>query len=77
METAGEGGAWGIAILAMFMENKAENETLPTYLADHVFAGQKGTTLAPDAADVEGYEVFIDRYTKGLSIERAAVDSLV
>ena len=77
METAGEGGAWGIAILAMFMENKAENETLPTYLADYVFAGQKGTTLAPDAADVEGYEVFIDRYTKGLSIERAAVDSLV
>ena len=42
METAGEGGAWGIAVLASYMKNKAEGETLDAYLDDRVFAGQAG-----------------------------------
>ena len=76
METAGEGGAWGIAVLASYMINKAENETLDDYLTNKVFAGQSGTKIEPDAKDVEGFNEFIKRYTKGLVIERAAVDNL-
>ena len=76
METAGEGGAWGIALLASYMLHKAENETLEAYLADKVFAGENGTTIAPDPADVDGFSTFMERYKKGLVIERAAVDGL-
>ncbi len=76
METAGEGGAWGIALLASYMLNKAENEPLEAYLSDKVFAGENGTTIAPDQADVDGFTAFMDRYKKGLVIERAAVDGL-
>ena len=54
MKTAGEGGAWGMAILAAYMLDKAEDETLDTYLSDKVFAGEEGTTIAPDEKDVEG-----------------------
>lgn len=76
METAGEGGAWGIALLASYMLNKAENETLDDYLTQKVFAGKIGTKIDPDPNDVEGFNEFIKRYTKGLAIERAAVDNL-
>ncbi|MVX67104.1 xylulokinase [Clostridium chromiireducens] len=76
METAGEGGAWGIAVLASYMINKVENETLDDYLTNKVFAGKMGTRIDPDTKDVEGFNEFIKRYTKGLAIERAAVDSL-
>ncbi|MBC7959923.1 MAG: FGGY-family carbohydrate kinase [Vallitaleaceae bacterium] len=76
METAGEGGAWGIALLASYMLNKVENETLEEFLKHKVFAGQIGTTMVPDPVDVEGFEQFMKRYTKGLAIERAAVDYL-
>ena len=48
METAGEGGAWGIALLAAYMIHKAENEPLEAYLSNKVFAGENGTTIAPD-----------------------------
>jgi sugar (pentulose or hexulose) kinase len=76
METAGEGGAWGIALLASYMLNKAANEPLEAYLTNKVFAGQNGTTVAPDPADVAGFTAFMERYKKGLVIERAAVDGL-
>jgi sugar (pentulose or hexulose) kinase len=76
METAGEGGAWGIALLAAYMLHKAENEPLEAYLSDRVFAGQTGTTLPPDPADVTGFGAFMGRYKDGLVIERAAVDGL-
>jgi sugar (pentulose or hexulose) kinase len=76
METAGEGGAWGIALLAFYMINKAENEPLEAYLSDRVFAGQRGTTIAPDQKDVDGFLAFMERYEKGLAIERAAIDEL-
>lgn len=75
METAGEGGAWGIAVLAAYMINKG-SESLGEYLDAHVFAGQEGTTLAPDLAGVKGFDEFIQVYKSGLSIERAAVDSM-
>ncbi|MBS7302849.1 MAG: FGGY-family carbohydrate kinase [Lachnospiraceae bacterium] len=76
METAGEGGAWGIALLAAYMVWKDEGETLEAYLDKKVFAGQEGTTLAPDKKDVDGFNEFIKRYEEGLSIERAAVEAL-
>ena len=76
METAGEGGAWGIALLAAYMLHKATNEPLETYLSNKVFAGENGTTIAPDPADVDGFTAFMERYKKGLVIERAAVDGL-
>jgi sugar (pentulose or hexulose) kinase len=76
METAGEGGAWGIALLASYMLHKGTNESLEAYLAKEVFAAEKGTTIAPDQADVAGFTAFMERYKKGLLIERAAVDGL-
>ena len=77
METAGEGGAWGIALLASYMKNRAEGETLEAYLDKNVFTGEAGIEEQPDLADVAGYEKFMERYTEGLMIERAAVDHLL
>lgn len=74
MKTAGEGGAWGMAILAAYMLDKAEDETLDTYLSDKVFAGEEGTTIAPDEKDVEGFDEFIKQYQKGLALERVAIE---
>src|SRR6266496_6261050 len=76
METAGEGGAWGIALLASYMLNKAANEPLEAYLSNKVFAKENGTTIAPDQRDVDGFAAFMQRYKKGLIIERTAVDGL-
>ena len=76
IETAGEGGAWGAALLAAYMLHKAENEPLETYLSDKVFAGITGTTMPPDPADVDGFAAFMERYKRGLIIERTAVDGL-
>jgi sugar (pentulose or hexulose) kinase len=76
METAGEGGAWGIALLAAYMLYKAENEPLEDYLSSKVFAGEQGSTIAPNPKDVDGFAAFMERYKKGLIIERAAVDGL-
>lgn len=75
METAGEGGAWGIALLASYMVNK-EGKSLSEFLDEKVFAGETGIQMSPDPADTEGFDRFIERYAGGLSIERAAVDSL-
>lgn len=76
METAGEGGAWGIALLASYMVNKADGESLDDYLNNKVFAGQEGIRMDPDPADVKGFDEFLEVYTAGLPIERAAVDNL-
>jgi sugar (pentulose or hexulose) kinase len=75
METAGEGGAWGIALLASYMLHKT-NEPLEAYLSNTVFAGENGSTISPDKKDVEGFAAFMMRYKSGLGIERAAVDGL-
>ena len=76
METAGEGGAWGIALLASYMLNRTENEPLEDYLSSKVFASGNEMTIAPDQKDVDGFAVFMERYKKGLVIERTAVDGL-
>ena len=76
METAGEGGAWGIALLASYMLHKAKDESLEAYLSNKVFAGENGATIAPDQDDVAGFVAFMERYKKGLTIERTAVNVL-
>ena len=76
METAGEGGAWGIALLSSYMVNKKDGETLDDFLADEVFHGETGVEMQPDPKDVEGFDEYLKRYKAGLPIERAAVDSL-
>ena len=76
METAGEGGAWGIALLADYMKAKKDGESLGAFLADRVFAGEKGEKMLPDKDDVKSFDEFLVRYTEGLAIERAAVEHL-
>lgn len=76
METAGEGGAWGIALLAAYMLADPEHTSLPTYLNKNVFAGLEVSEIEPDAADVAGFEAYAARYQAGLDVERAAVKSL-
>ena len=76
METAGECGAWGIALLASYMNNKAEDEALDDYLDAKVFAGQKGTKMDPNPKDVEGYNTFIERFKKTLPIMKAATETM-
>ena len=76
METAGEGGAWGIALLAAFMKNREERESLSDYLENRVFSKVESEQMSPDPEDVEGFEKFMERYKKGIAIERAAVDNL-
>ncbi|MFD1136422.1 FGGY-family carbohydrate kinase [Paenibacillus urinalis] len=75
--TAGEGGAWGMAVLASYLLNKNGEESLEDFLDKKVFSDVEEEEIHPDAADVKGFEVFIERYKKGLVIEQAAVDNLV
>ncbi len=76
METASEGGAWGIALLASYMLHKSKGESLEAYLSNKVFAGEKGTTITANQGDVAGFTTFMERYKEGLVIERTAVDAL-
>lgn len=75
LETAGEGGAWGIALLASYMVQKNGDESLPEFLKP-IFAGSMGEAVHPDPSDVTGFNEFFERYHKGLAIEQAAVESL-
>ena len=74
MATAGEGGPWGMAILAAYMKQKKDGESLAGYLQYSVFAGSAGKTMLPLEEDVQGFARFMERYKKGLVIERAAVE---
>ncbi|MFB7889508.1 xylulokinase [Cellulosimicrobium cellulans] len=86
--TAGEGGAWGIAVLAGFARDRASSGTasaatvgvaaqdLGAYLREHVFATAETESVAPDPADVAGFAAYLERYAAGLAVERAAVAAL-
>lgn len=74
METAGEGGAWGIAVLAAYSVNKEDDELFPDYLDNKIFATQKMTTLEPQKEIVDSFNAFMESYKKGLAVERAAVE---
>ena len=72
METAGEGGAWGIALLASYLVKKADNESLADFLDNNVFAGNTGIEITPTPEDVEGFNKYIKEYQSCLSIEKEA-----
>jgi sugar (pentulose or hexulose) kinase len=74
METAGEGGAWGIALLASFLVNNPDKLNLAAYLEKVVFAGNTGVEIAPDPADVEGFNKYIETYKACIPVDQAAVD---
>jgi len=76
METAGEGGPYGMALLAAYRINKAPGETLEDYLNKYVFSGVTGSTVMPDADDVEGFNKFIAQYKQLLAVEKAAVEAI-
>lgn len=77
MSTAGEGGAWGMAILASYMVNKQQHEGLAEYLTTKVFIDAEGQEVSPNSADVNGFALFMERYTEGLAIEQSAIDHFV
>lgn len=77
METAGEGGPWGMALLASYMLYKEDGESLEHYLSEKVFGSDRGTSLAPDPEGVRGFETFIRHYKEGLGAEAAAAAALM
>lgn len=75
METAGEGGAWGIALLASYLVNKDNGQDLADFLDQKVFAGNTGVEIQPTPEDVAGFDTYIESYKRGLAIEKAAVEN--
>ena len=75
METAGEGGAWGIALLASYLVNNCNGKSLADYLDEDVFGGEVGVEIKPTPEDVAGFNVYIENYKAGLAIEQAAVQA--
>ena len=76
METAGEGGPYGMALLASYRLNRAGGESLEKFLSGKVFAGASGSTIQPDPAAVEGFNTYIRRYKALLEVEKTAVEKL-
>ena len=76
METAGEGGPYGMALLASYLLNQGEGERLEDFLSGKVFAGASGSTVQPDPAAVEDFNAYIRRYKALLNVEKAAVENL-
>jgi sugar (pentulose or hexulose) kinase len=74
-DTASEGGAWGIAVLAEYLRTGA-GEPLGEYLADRVFASADLDVAEPDPVDVEGYAKWLTQYTAGLAIMKAATEAI-
>ena len=74
METASEGGAWGIGLLAMYRLHHAEGETLEDYLDNRVFAGMPAKTIMPDHEDVTGFQSWLEKYCAYLPVERTAAN---
>ena len=76
METAGEGGAWGIALLAAYMVSKKDGESLEDYLQNRVFAGMKQITVSPDPEDEAGFDRYMEKFMACIPAQQAAVDGL-
>lgn len=74
MDTASEGGAWGIALLAVYMIDKEIGEKLEDYLENRIFGELSGETVIPYAEEVEGFRIFMQRYKAGLAIEKSAIE---
>lgn len=76
MDTASEGGAWGIALLAAYLLDQQPGENLGEYLEKRIFTNLTGDTVEADAAEIEGFNTFMEHYRKGLSIEKAAIAAM-
>ena len=76
METAGEGGPYGMALLAAYMINREESETLEDYLNEKVFSHANSHTLLADQTDIDGFAIFLNRYKAALDVERTAIRTL-
>lgn len=76
METAGEGGPWGMALLASYMAAKEVGETLEHYLCEKVFQGERGTVMQPDPEDAAGFDRYLADYKKALAAERIAAETI-
>lgn len=74
METAGEGGAWGIALLGSYLVNNDKKQSLSDFLDEKVFAGDAGVEIAPNPEDVAGFNAYIENYKACLPVEQAAVN---
>ncbi len=74
METAGEGGAWGIALLGSYLVNNDRKQSLADFLDEKVFAGDAGVEITPTAEDVAGFNKYIENYKAGLPIEKTAAE---
>ena len=75
LETAGEGGPWGMALLASYLIN-GKGKELGKWLEEEVFASAKKTTVEPNKSDVEGFNGFFANYKKGLPVLKAAVENI-
>ena len=76
MDTAGEGGPWGMALLASYMVKKEADETLTHYLDEKVFRGERGMIMQPDAEDVTGFEEYMEGYRRLLAAEKCAAENM-
>ena len=76
MDTAGEGGPYGMALLAAYRVWKSGGETLEDYLNRRVFAGVSGSTVQPDGGTAAGFNAYMERYKALLAVERTAVETL-
>lgn len=73
LDTAGEGGAWGMAVLASYMKNRGEKQCLEDYMDSSVFKKDDGKTMEPDKGDVEEFDKFIEQYKKCFAVETMAI----
>ena len=77
MDTASEGGAWGIALLAAYLIDKKDDEKLEDYLETKIIKNLSGDTLYPDEKDIDGFDVFMKHYILGLPIEKSAIENMI
>lgn len=76
IKTAGEGGPWGMALLALYMNKKDEKETLSSFLNNKIFKYAESSCISPVKEDVEGFERFMEKYNAGMAIEKSAVENI-
>jgi len=76
MESAGEGGAWGIALLAAYSVEKEAAESLEAFLDNKIFENSAVSTITPDINDVKGFNQYLERYRAALEVEHAAIEHL-
>ena len=76
MKTAGEGGAWGIALLAAYLADKKDGEKLEDFLDNRIFKELSGETIEPAKEEIDGFDAFMDHYKAGLEIEKSAIEHM-